>query len=198
MTVEALAQVMCLVSGIFGRPAWDEPKCLERAGHVLEAARRHAVDPLLMVALEVQECDMRDSDAPIYKVVGGRRRLAGYDACPMGVRIMGVSQRQRHDAASLYELAAARLERWRKWCRRGHPGGRYPGHLPAGHHHVAHYNQGNPRYADQVLAIKDALEGGIARPGRAGDLTPRTREIVKRIHRAIARADENKAGRRSP
>ena len=36
----ALASVICLASGIFGRPAWEEPRCLERAELVLDVAVR--------------------------------------------------------------------------------------------------------------------------------------------------------------
>jgi hypothetical protein len=180
MTVEALSAVLCLASGVFGRPAWDLDKCDERAAVVLAAAARHGVDPLLMVALDVHECDLRDRDAPVYKKVGGRQRLVGYDACPMGVRIMGVDRRGSYDVADLYELAAVRLERWRDWCGRGHPGGRYRARLPVRHHYVAHYNQGNPTYSNQILAIRDALKGRFGEAESRSDLTSRTDEIVRR------------------
>lgn len=157
MTVPALASVICLASGIFGRPAWTEEKCLARAEIVVDVARRHGLDPLLLLAIDVVECDLNDRDARIYKKVGGKKRLVGHDACPMGVRIMGPENRSQHDDASLHELAAKKLARWRKWCRAGHPGGKYRG-TRAPHHFVAHYNEGNPIYADQVLAVRDALE----------------------------------------
>ena len=192
MTVEALAAVLCLASGIFGRPAWDADKCADRAAVVAAAAARHGVDPLLMVALDVHECELRDVDAPVYKTVGGREELVGYDACPMGVRVMGVERRRSYDVPALYELAAARLEHWRDWCGRGHPGGRARlGHLPRHHHHVAHYNQGNPTYANQVLAIRDALGGRLRRAEKMQHLTPRTEEMLRRIRRAQERRDRS-------
>lgn len=188
MMTESLAAVLCLVSGIFGRPAWNEARCLERAVVVKDVAERHGIDPLLVVALDVYECELRDDrDAPVYKKVGGKKKLVGYDACPMGVRIMGVERRSDYDVPALYELAAARLARWRDWCRKGHPGGKYPGHLPEHHHYVAHYNQGNLIYADQVLAVRAALAGKIARSGESRDLSPRTREIVRRCLRALGK-----------
>ena len=187
MTVGALSAILCLASGIFGRPAWDLDKCAERAAVVLAAATRHGVDPLLMVALDVHECELRDKDAPVYKVVGGREFLAGYDACPMGVRVMGVEHRAQYDDAALYELAAARLERWKRWCDRGHPGRRYRAHLPAGHHYVAHYNQGNPTYANQVLAIRDVLRGRFVQASSRSGLTPRTEDIVQRYQKIYRR-----------
>lgn len=187
MTVEALSAVLCLASGVFGRPAWDLDKCDERAAVVLAAAARHGVDPLLMVALDVHECELRDKDASVYKTIGDRRRLVGYDACPMGVRIMGVDRRGSYDVAALYELAAARLERWRNWCGRGHPGGRYHAHLLSRHHYVAHYNQGNPTYSNQVLAIRDALRGRFDEAESRSSLTPRTSDIVQRYQKILRR-----------
>lgn len=177
MTAQALSLAICLASGAFGRQ-WSQELCDERAGQVLASAARHDVDPLLMLALEVYECDMReDVDAKVYKVVRGKRKLAGYDACPMGVRIMDVGRRRALGPADLYEVAASRLGRWRRWCRRGHPGGGNTLHHP--HHHVAHYNQGNPAYSFQVLAVMAAVGG---RPPRdVVLLTPRTLEIVRRL-----------------
>jgi hypothetical protein len=187
VTVEALAAVLCLASGVFGRPAWDEARCLERALVVSEVAERHGVDPLLMVALDVHECELRDNvDAPVYKKIRGRKVLAGHDACPMGVRIMGVKKRLDYDVPALYELAATRMEGWQKWCGRGHPGGKYPGHLPARHHYVAHYNQGNPAYAPQVLALRRTFLGKEVLAGEA--LTPRTLEIIRRYRRIYNRS----------
>jgi hypothetical protein len=187
MTAESLAAVVCLASGIFGRPAWDESSCLERAVLVQEVAGRHGLDPLLLVAIDVHECELRDFDgAPIYKKVRGRRTLVGFDACPMGVRVMGASERRSLDASSLHEMASRRLARWKRWCGRGHPGKLYRGdELPAGHHYVAHYNQGNPNYSPQVLAIRDALAGRAVRPEHAPLLTPRTQEIIRRHQRLI-------------
>jgi hypothetical protein len=112
--------------------------------------------------------------------------LAGHDACPMGVRIMGVKKRLDYDVPALYELAATRMEGWQKWCGRGHPGGKYPGHLPARHHYVAHYNQGNPAYAPQVLALRRTFLGKEVLAGEA--LTPRTLEIIRRYRRIYNRS----------
>lgn len=187
MTASALAQVLCLVSGIFGRPAWDEAKCAERAEMIGASSRRHGIDPVLMVAHEAWECDMLDRDAPVYRVVSGRKKLVGYDACPMGVRVIGVERRARLGPAELYEMAAARLARWKRWCERGHPGKRYPGHLPAGHHYSAHFNQGNPTYSYQVLAVRDAL---LRRTPSPRFLTERALEHVRRIALAWRRAEE--------
>jgi hypothetical protein len=182
MTVEALAAVMCLASGVFGRPPLAETRCLERALMISSSAARHGVDPLLMVALDVHECELReDVDAPFRK----RRRgkiVEGRDACPMGVRVVG--RDAEYDAAALYELAASRMAVWKKWCSRGHPGKHYRGQLPAGHHYVAHYNQGNPAYSAQVLAIRDVLADRATRAGRGAALTTRTTVIVRRYARA--------------
>jgi hypothetical protein len=106
----------------------------------------------------------------------------------MGVRVIGVERRARLGPADLYEMAAARLARWKRWCERGHPGKRYPGHLPRGHHYSAHFNQGNPTYSYQVLAVRAALE---RRPIRnVLLLTPRALEHVRRIALAWRRAGE--------
>ncbi len=166
MTLAVLARMMCLASGIFGRPAWNDVKCEEHAGYVMDAANRHGIDPVLMVAIDIVECDMRDKDGPVYKA----GRLVGYDACPMGVRIIGVERRQEYEAADLYELAASRMERWMRWCRRSHEGK---------HHFVKHYNEGEPVYSAQVLAVVATLK---LRNVRHRDLLKsRTVEIVKRL-----------------
>jgi hypothetical protein len=174
VTVSLLAQILCLASGIFGRPAWDGDKCAERAMMIQTAAAAHSLDPLLMVAIDVQECDLRDRDNPVYRVVRGRRQLVGYDACPMGVRILGAGERAGYDAAALYELAATRLERWRDWHARARH---------RGHPFVAHYNPGNPEYAAQVLAFWAALGGRPVK--RGGNLTERTVEILRRLGRVL-------------
>lgn len=166
MTVHELARVMCLVSGIFGRPAWDQAKCEERARHVDEAASRYSVDRLLVVAVDVYECDMRDRDAPIYEETRRGRKLVGYDACPMGVRVRDLAERRRLSPRDLYDRGAALLSR----RRRGGLG-------------LAGYNPGNPAYVYQVLAIRAAIVG--TRPRWLDALTPRTAEIVRRI-RAVA------------
>lgn len=167
MTAAALARLMCLASSIYGRPAWDDAKCAERADLVVEAARRHAVDPLLMLAVDVYECDMQDVDAPIYAGEGKKRRIVGYDACPMGVRVRGVEVRRRLGPRELYDRAAVLLA---KAARRHRRGPRHP---------VAAYNPGNPAYADQVLAIRAALAGRTSPSSLV--ITPRTRDIVGRL-----------------
>lgn len=188
VTVEALAAVICLASGLFGRPALPEARCLERATMIAASAARHGVDPLLMVALDTHECELRENvDVPVYKVRRGRRKLVGYDACPMGVRVIGLDKWQKHSAETLYELAATRMERWKRWCERGHPGRHYRGQLPADHHYVGHYNQGNPAYYAQVLTIRDVFRGRAPQAKYEPVLTDRTLEIVRRCARALDR-----------
>jgi hypothetical protein len=174
VTAPMLAQMICLASGIFGRPAWDAGKCAEHAGYVLEAAARHHQDPVLMVAHNVVECDMNDRDNPVYAVVRGRKKLVGYDACPMGVRIMGAARRADFGPRELYEAAARKLEKWERWCKKKHRG--------QGHHFVRHYNEGNPAYADQVLGVRATLLGRSA--GRYV-LVPRITEIVRRLSKVF-------------
>ena len=126
-------------------------------------------DPVLMVAIDIVECDMREVDNLVRR--GGR--IVGYDACPMGVRIMGVKHRRQYKTGDLYELAATRMERWKKWCARVH-GGRH-------HPYVKHYNEGDPVYAAQVLAVAATLKAQRVR--HRDELTERTRDIVKRLAR---------------
>lgn len=183
MTLAALSKVICLAWVAYGRAPLPETECDGRALLVRQAAERHRVDPVLMVAVDVQECDLRGVDAPIYEEVRGRKIVVGYDRCPMGVRIMGVGERP--DAAALYDLAAKKLKRWERWCRAGHPGGKYRGRGP--HHHVAHYNPGNPVYEHQVLAFFSVLRGRPVSPVDAPHLTARSREIVRRLARTFAR-----------
>jgi hypothetical protein len=171
VTPAALAHLLCLASTIYGRPAWNDAKCAEHAAWITEAAARHAVDPLLMAAIEIHECDQDDRDRPIYAVVRGRKKVVGYDRCPMGVRVRGVAESRRLGPRELYERAAALLGRLadKHGNRRGH--------------HVSGYNPGNPTYAAQVLSIRRGLVGRSPRAADADKLTPRTREILRRLRR---------------
>lgn len=173
MTLAMLAKMLCLASGIFGRPAWDDAQCSLHAGYIMAAADRHGVDPVLMVAGEIVECDMQGRDNPIYR----EGKLVGYDACPMGVRLIGVERRREYGPAELYELAAARMERWKRWCERSHS--------RLHHHYMKHYNEGDPVYAAQVLGVAATLNlKGV----RHRDLLKaRTLEIVRRLARLFVR-----------
>jgi hypothetical protein len=183
MTIEALSLTICLASGIFGRPAWSPEKCTERAEQILSIATSHKIDPLLMVAVQIQECDMRENvDAPIYKGEGKKRKIVGRDACPMGVRLMGAIKPLPPE--DLYEMAAKRMERWKDWCGKGHPGTKFVNKGDK-HHFIFHYNQGNPIYAAQVLSFLSAITRRPAKKEYEEAQTARTKEIVKRLARAF-------------
>jgi hypothetical protein len=188
MTIEALSMTLCLASGIFGRPAWSPEKCLERATQISHIAEEHQLDPMMFVAINIQECDMRENvDAKFYspaqdqykglrsKSLRLKPMQLGIDACPMGMRIWwpnGKKPEKSLDVLALYELAGKKMARWKRWCEKHHKG----------HHFVAHWNEGNTVYATQVLAFRSVLLG---RPIKAEDsLTPRSKEIVRRLQRA--------------
>jgi len=180
VTASALASLVCAASGIFhGRPAWDEARCLARAEVILVAAERHDVDPVLMLAVDVLECELVDRDAKVYEGSGRERRLVAVDACPMGLRFRHPRRRRHLGVAELYDKAAEHLASLVSWCSGGH-GGRSIGR--PGHHPVAHWNWGNPRYAAQVLAVQAALLGQEPRK-RDAKLAQRTRVFVERITR---------------
>ena len=179
MTIEALSLTICLASSIFGRPAWTPEKCAERAEQIMSIAERHGLDPLLMVAVNIQECDMReDVNAYVRAGTGRGRRVVAVDACPMGVRFWGARIWERHDPQELYELAAQRMERWKRWCERAHLG-------PEEHHFISHYNQGNPVYASQVLGVLAAITHRKIELRHLLAFTDRTREIVRRLTRTF-------------
>jgi hypothetical protein len=174
----ALSKIICLAWSIYGRLPLSEIECDTRAREIFEPASRHGLDPVLLVAVDVQECDLRDDvAAPVYKQIGRRRVLAGHDRCPMGVRVMDV--RREYSRAELYEVAAAKLAKWRRWCAAGHPGKKYQGSDQ--HHFVAHYNPGNPAYEHQVLTFYARLARRPVPEERVLRLTPRSREIEKRL-----------------
>jgi len=182
VTLAALSKIICLAWGIYGRTQLADAECDERAREVLAAAGRHRVDPVLMVAVDVQECDLRDDvGAPFYKTVRGRRVLAGRDHCPMGVRTW---DSRRYARAALYDEAARRLSRWKRWCAAGHPGGKYRG--AGDHHFVSHYNPGNPAYESQVMTFYRRLRRLPVRERDASRMTPRTREIERRLARRFS------------
>ena len=178
MTIEALSLTLCMASGIFGRPAWTPEKCYERATQISHIAEEHSLDPLMFVAINIQECDMRENvEAKFFAKSTGQRKpkQLGVDACPMGMRIWwpnGKKPEKSPDVLALYELAGRKMERWKRWCEKHHKG----------HHFVAHWNEGNGTYATQVLAFRSVLMG---RPLKSeGELTPRSKEIVRRLQRA--------------
>ena len=185
MTVAALAHLMCLASGVFGRPAWSEAKCAAEAASMLAAAERHSVDPVLMLAIDVQECDMRDgvyldrhgrqrrADNPVFATVRGKKKLVAYDSCPMGLRLPA-AERLRMDNASIYERAARKLAAIRAM---------FPHKKP---HHVAQWNPGNPAYGYQVLAFATTLRGRRVPAKTASHLAERTAEIVRRLSLALS------------
>lgn len=191
MTLAALSKTICLAWLAYGRAPLPESECDERASLILRASARHRVDPVLVLAHDVHECDLRRVDAPIYERVRGKLVVVGYDRCPMGVRIREMGPRPSDEY--LYDLAAKKLARWRRWCLAGHPGGKYRGPR-SGHHYVAHYNPGNPDYEHQVLAHAAVLRGREVSPANAPHLTGRTWDIVRRMRRTFARA---LGGRRS-
>jgi len=184
MTVEALSLTLCLASGIFGRPAWTPEHCQERAAQITEIAARDNLDPMLFVALNIQECDMRENvEAKFYAPARGSKKPVqmGIDACPMGIRIWwpnGKKPVKPLDALALYELAGKKMARWKRWCEKNHKGKAFGPH----HHFVSHWNEGNLNYATQVLTFRSVLMG---RPLKSEDeLTPRSKEIVRRLRRA--------------
>ena len=180
MTLAMFTRMVCLSSGVFGRPAWDDARCAEQASYMTEAAERHGIDPVLMLSLNVVECDMHTRDNPIYQEVKGRKKLVGFDACPMGVRIIGVEKLERYDDRKLYELAATRLERWKRWCAKQHRDRRG---RPL-HSFLKHYNEGNTLYADQVLAVAAVIR---RRPTARYQVSERIAEIVRRLSRVFVR-----------
>lgn len=171
MTVPVLAKILCLASGIFGRPAWEPAKCDERAGMIVEVADRYHLDPLLLASIDVVECDLGDRDAVFYE--SGLR--AGIDACPMGVRLRGKIDREDYPPAVLYEIAAKRLDEARKRCRGRH----------CRKHFVSLYNWGNRDYASEVLAVAAALRGKristIKLPRRIADIVRKILASMKQV-----------------
>jgi hypothetical protein len=174
VTVAALAELVCLAVAAFGRPA-DLATCERRAAEISEVSQKHGVDPILMLAIDAWECDLRqDRDVLIYEGEPGHRRLSAIDACPTGYRFRDIALRRRTSTAEIYELAAMKLEEDRRRC------------LAARHRHsfIAHWNLGNRSYSLQVLAVAGALRG---KPPRAGSkLTSRAADLVRRFLGALA------------
>jgi len=189
MTVEALSLILCLASGIFGRPAWTPEKCQERAEQISKIAEQNDLDPMWFVAINIQECDMRENVnarffAPVSIASKGKRKKPmqlGIDACPMGIRIWwpnGKRPEKPLDALALYDLAGRKMARLKRWCDKHLKGKGFGPH----HHFVSHWNEGNPTYAAQVLAFKLTLMGKP--PKSDEELTSRSKEIVRRLQRA--------------
>jgi len=178
MTLEVLSLTLCLASGIFGRPAWTAEKCDERAAQILKISNENDLDPLMFVAVNIQECDLNEAaNARFYakSPTNKKKKPMGVDACPMGIRIWwpsGKPPEKPLTTMELYELAGKKMARWKKWCAKNHKG----------HHYIGHWNEGNRTYATQVLGFRSALEGKPVK--NQDELTERSREILKRLHRA--------------
>jgi hypothetical protein len=158
-------------------------ECRQDAVEISQAASMYQLDPVLLVAINVQECDMRkDVAVPIVAEAGKHKVRLGVDACPMGVRIMGYFDRDIWSPESLYIVSAKRLAHWREWCL-AHKKKHDPAHVH--HHFVAHYNEGNPVYSAQVLAFYATLLGKKAKNEVL--LTERTKEIRWRLNKAFGR-----------
>jgi len=173
MTLDALALLLCIVKPAFAHPqAWTMEQCQEQAVAIYAVAEAHGLDPVLLVAVNVQECDLRTHvHRPIWMGVGKHRKQVGVDACPMGIRLYGHPfDDARWTDAALYERAATKMVRWQRWCAAKH----------SGHHWLSHYNEGNHVYAAQVLAFVAALRG---HEPSGESLTARTLEIVRRLLR---------------
>ena len=176
MTIEALALTICLASSVFGRGKMAETECKAMAENVTMAAKIADVSPVLILAVNIQECDLRERvDAPIWKGEGKKRKMVGVDACPMGVRILGITDSTKLVVERLYNLAGEKMSVMKKWCERNHKG--------AHHHFISHYNQGNPTYAAQILGFMAVLQG---RPvPDESSLTARSKEIIRRLLRVF-------------
>ena len=160
MTVESLAIILCASKVMFSHPqVWDQAQCTEKAQQIIEAAQKYDIDPKLIVAGFVQECDLvNDITRPIYDPNDlrprSKRNVIGHDYCPMGVRIYepGPPNRQKWTDIKLFEKSASKMDFWRRWCTKKHAG--------QGHHWLKHYNEGNPDYVESVMAIKAAIFDG--------------------------------------
>lgn len=174
MSVEALSILLCAAKLAFAHgDVWTQAQCRERAEQVLTAAQAHDVSPLAMISIDAQECDWRDGiTRPIYAPADinkprAKRRIIGHDLCPMGLRIYEpIIDRAKWTNAVIFDRAATKMARLKRWCDHAHDG----------HFYLGHWNPGNPTYAESILGILFALQG------KASPTTdPRTKEIVMRL-----------------
>ena len=175
MTVDALALLLCSMKVMFSHPqTWNIEQCREKAVQIKAAAEKYGIEEKFIVADFAQECDLVDNVArPIYKTVilrnKPKRVIIGYDYCPMGIRVYDPElNRVKWTDSRLFETSAQKMDHWRRWCARNH----------TGHHWISHYNEGNPHYAESVLAIRGSLDGKEPKV----KLVERTAEIVKRMN----------------
>jgi hypothetical protein len=161
MTLETLAQLICLTTAIFGRGSPSPSLCERSSSAILAATSETQIDPLLVVAVNIQECDLRED------VVA--RWSGGVDACPMGLRIRGKFSREEWPIERIYREAVRKMVRDRQRCKDLHH---------RGHHFIKHWNNGNPVYANQVLATYRYLSG---KKVSTSGLVPRTLEILRRM-----------------
>ena len=96
--VAPLAALLCAIQPqISPEKDWTHIDCIERAQEFVEAGEMSRVDPLLLVAVSVFECNLRER-AELRDRKG--RRVVAIDACPMGLRFTGSGFWPRRGRAS--------------------------------------------------------------------------------------------------
>ncbi len=181
ISTNLLASTLCAIKLVVGQGQWNIDQCQERAQEFMYSARKFNVDPMLLIAISVYECDLYDLRDVIYHNSQG---IVARDVCPMGLRVKanlenargGLTRQEVINRASLLLVNYKRYHQ--KHCK------------GKNHTYLQHYNTGFMKfdndYDNNVLEIYTALRSGKS---NLKIINPRTREIANNIRKATGHGD---------
>lgn len=176
MSVSTLAALLCAIKVLISPGQWDANTCVDHAKEYIEVSNKYSIDPLVLVSINIYECDMEDYRDVIYSSSKG---IIARDICPTGLRIKkhlyqtrgGYSFHEVLDKSA--KLLASYKQYHNKHC------------TDKNHSYLQHYNTGyknhDNNYDNQVLEIYTALRSGKSTLSKKINL--RAREIAHNIRR---------------
>lgn len=147
-----------------------QPNCEQKAQEYWQSAQKYKFDPVLLVAIAIYECDLRD------KVV---HHKLPKDLCPMGLRVY---DNKKWTRAQIIDEAANRLDFFRIVTRDHRERFAY----------LNHYNSGflevHNKYGWQVNGIYNTLLHYKLTTIEQKKLNKRTQTIIKELNELFSRS----------
>lgn len=176
MSVSTLAALLCAIKVLISPGQWDANTCVDHAQEYIEVSNKYNIDPLVLVSINIYECDMDDYKDVVYSNSKG---IYARDICPTGLRIKKHLYQTR-GGYTMYEVLdkSAKLLSSYKQYHNKHCSNK-------SHSYLQHYNTGfkahDNNYDNQVLEIYTALRSG--KSTLSNKVNPRAREIAHNIRR---------------
>lgn len=154
--------------------------CVERAGEYYIIGIKYDFDPVLLIAIDIYECDLRDD---VYaEFLDKNNKILAIDLCPMGLRVPG-KFRKKLDRLGIIDQATQILDYFRtntKKCQEAHA---YLNHYNSGWKHVKN------NYGWQVTAIYHTLLRKELTKYELNKLNSRTKQIIKDLKNDLYSTD---------